>query len=191
VRQWSLSAKVAITSAFEKPKAINYVHWRQVRQPHASPSLVHRIGFVVRKGFFGPLHLGVSGLPLKTLEIEERTAQKVSARNGNEETSPSAEVTYDFGDNLEQAVEIFGAEVVFSRFKAAAIVDLQALIRRHLDSDPPKSAEEIQALATEWRPGVSTRKRKSTKEKAEDLFSQMSAEERTALLESLLNADSK
>lgn len=117
------------------------------------------------------------------------TVQKISAKNGTEETSPSAEVTYDFGDNLEEAVALFGADVVFSRFKAAAIVDLQALIRRHLDGETPKSEAEIQALVDEWKPGVTTRKRKSTKEKAEELLSGLSEDDRKKLLESLLSGE--
>jgi hypothetical protein len=119
------------------------------------------------------------------------TAQKISAKNGTEENSPSAEVTYDFGDNLDESVALFGADVVFSRFKAAAIVDLQALIRRHLDGETPKSEAEIQALVDAWKPGVTSRKRKSTKEKAEDLLSGLSLEERTRLLESLLKGEAE
>jgi len=114
------------------------------------------------------------------------TAQAISAKNGTEETSPSATVQYDFGDNLAEAVALFGDDIVFSRFKAASIVDLQALIRRHLDGETPKTEAEIQALVTEWRPGVTTRKRKSVKEKAEELFAGLSDSEKNALLESLL-----
>jgi len=113
------------------------------------------------------------------------TIRKVSARDGNEETSPTAEVNYDFGDNLDEAVELFGADVVYSRFVAASVVDLQALMRRHLGGEKPKTQDEIQKLAEEWKPGVSSRKRRSTKEKAEELIGQMSAEERAALIAEL------
>lgn len=117
------------------------------------------------------------------------TAVNVTARLGNEDDAPSATVTYDFGDNLDEAVEKFGADVVFARFKNAATVDLQALIRRHLDTAPdakPKTAAEIQELATAWKPGVVTRKRKSTSEKFEELFGQLSEADRQAMLEKLL-----
>ena len=116
------------------------------------------------------------------------TAVTVSAKVGTEETSPSASVTYDFGDNLDEAVSKFGADVVYARFKSASTVDLQALIRRHLDSDTPKSAAEIQELATAWKPGVQTKKRKSAGEKIQDLLGDMSEADRTALLETLMNA---
>lgn len=111
--------------------------------------------------------------------------QEVSARAGNEETSPSCTVKYDFGDSLDEAVELFGADAVYARFKSASIVDLQALIRRHLEGETPKSADEIQALATAWKPGVQTRKRKSVGEKIEELLKDMSPADRAAALAQL------
>ena len=115
------------------------------------------------------------------------TVQKVSAKNGTEEASPSATVDYDFGDNLAESVTLFGEDVVFSRFKAASIVDLQALIRRHLDGETPKTEAEIQALVNEWKPGVTKRVKKSTKEKAEEIFGQLSDADKQALLEQLMS----
>lgn len=115
------------------------------------------------------------------------TQVTVSAKVGTEENAPSASVSYDFGDNLDEATSLFGADVVYARFKAAAIVDLQALIRRHLDSDTPKSAAEIQELASAWKPGVQTKKRKTAGEKIQDLLGDMSEADRAALLESLMN----
>lgn len=107
------------------------------------------------------------------------SAIEVTAQLGKDEDSPTATVVYDFGDNLDEAVERFGAEVVFSRFKSAAVIDLQALIRRGLGSTDsegkptPKSVEEIQKLAEAWVPGVQTRKRKTDKEKAEELLAKL------------------
>lgn len=116
------------------------------------------------------------------------TQTTVTAKVGTEENAPSASVTYDFGDNLDDSKNLFGADVVHARFKAASIVDLQALIRRHLDSDTPKSAAEIQELATAWKPGVQTKKRKSPGEKIQDLLGDMSEADRATLLETLMNA---
>ena len=65
------------------------------------------------------------------------------------------------------------------------MVDLQALMRRHLGGEKPKTASEIQTLVDDWKPGVSSRKRRSTKEKAEELIGQMSPEERAALIAQL------
>lgn len=116
------------------------------------------------------------------------SAKEISARAGTAEDAPSATVTYDFGDDLDEAVELFGADVVYSRFVSAATVDLQALIRRNLGGEEPKTEEEIQELVSEWKPGVSTRKRKSAKEKAAEAIDALSEEERQALLESLMAA---
>lgn len=118
------------------------------------------------------------------------TAVNVTARLGNEDDAPSATVSYDFGDNLDEAVEKFGADVVYARFKNAATVDLQALIRRQLDTAPdakPKTAAEIQDLASAWKPGVVSRKRKSTSEKFEELFGQLSEADKAAMLEKLMS----
>jgi hypothetical protein len=114
--------------------------------------------------------------------------REISARAGTDEDAPSATVTFDFGDDLDGAVELFGADVVFSRFVSAATVDLQALIRRNLSGEEPKSEEEIQGIVSEWRPGVSTRKRKSAKEKAAEAIDALSDDERQALLDSLMAA---
>ena len=111
---------------------------------------------------------------------------EVSAKAGTDEDSPSAVVVFDFGDNLAGAAENFGDDVVFSRFKSAATVDLQALIRRNLTGENPKTEDEIQALVSEWKPGVSTRVRISAKDKATRAIDALSEEDRAALLETLM-----
>ena len=61
-------------------------------------------------------------------------------------------IEYDFGATVEEAVEKFGAEVVFSGFVAKATITAQAAIRRYLETG--KSPEEIQELMNSWQPGV-------------------------------------
>ena len=113
-------------------------------------------------------------------------AKEIGAKAGTEEDAPSATITYDFGDDLDAAVERFGADVIFSRFVAAATVDLQALIRRNLKGENPKSESEIQGLVDEWSPGISTRARKSPQEKAQAAIDALSDDEKATLLESLM-----
>ena len=60
-------------------------------------------------------------------------------------------------------------------------------MRRHLDSETPKTTAEIQELAAQWKPGVATKKRKTTREKIEELFAEMSESDRSAAIEALLN----
>ncbi len=123
------------------------------------------------------------------------TAKVISAKAGTDDEAPSASVSYDFGENLAEAEELFGADVVFSRFVAAATVDIQALIRRHLkegvDKDgkvtsEAKSEEEIVAIVAEYKPGTSTRTRVSATEKANRAIEKLSDEEKEALLASLM-----
>lgn len=64
----------------------------------------------------------------------------------------AAAVAYDFGATLEEAVEKFGADVVFTSFKRTAVITGQAAIRRMLEG--AKTEEEIVAAMADWKPGV-------------------------------------
>ena len=123
------------------------------------------------------------------------TARVISAKAGTDDSAPSASVSFDFGENLAEAEELFGADVVFSRFCSAATVDIQALVRRHLkaptDKDgnvtgEAKTEEEIQAIVAEYKPGTSSRVRVSASEKAARAIEKLTDEEKQALLESLM-----
>lgn len=62
-----------------------------------------------------------------------------------------ATVAYDFGANLDDAVDKYGAEVVFSLFRAQAKIQLQARMRAWMTAEPPK---DVNAAAAMWKPGV-------------------------------------
>lgn len=100
-------------------------------------------------------------------------------------------VEYDFGDTIESAIEKFGAETVFTKFKQASIIDLQALIRRHLtptEKDGVKTEmtnDEILSEIADWVPGSKTVVRKSPLEKAKEQLGKLSDEEKKALLAQL------
>lgn len=79
--------------------------------------------------------------------------------NGNvlvdEEGKPTwaqASINYDFGDDLNQASEMFGTEVVFSLYRAQAKVAGQALIRAKLKSGLP--TDQLQGVFDVWKPGM-------------------------------------
>ena len=114
--------------------------------------------------------------------------EEVGAKAGTEDDAPSATVEFDFGDDLDDAAAKYGGDVIFSRYKAASTVDLQALIRRNLKGENPKSEKEIQELVDEWQPGVSTRTRKSPVQKAQDAIDALSEDEKAAMLETLMAA---
>lgn len=90
-------------------------------------------------------------------------------------------VTYDFGDTLDEAVERFGPDVVFSRFQSAAVIDLQSLIRRGIKAQ--KNDNEIQQMAANWKPGIKQVVAKDPKSRALQALQGLDPEQRKALLE--------
>ena len=101
-------------------------------------------------------------------------------------------VQYDFGSTLDEAVEKFGGDVVFSRFRAAATVDLQGVMRRHMQdqlgkddkvTQAEKTDDEINEIVAGWKPGLAKPK-KSPGDKLKDLLANMDPEARAALLAS-------
>ena len=97
-------------------------------------------------------------------------------------------VEYNFGDNLDQAVEMFGADAVFSSFKADAKVGLQAKVRGMLkatedDSEAAKySDEDIISAIADWKPGVKTRTAADPLAKLKALLEKLSPEQKAAFL---------
>jgi len=79
-------------------------------------------------------------------------AIEVTANKG----SKSLTVSYDFGDNLQDAVAKFGEEIVFSNMQQSMKISLQALIRRGFDKGAEDSAIVAQAAA--WKPGVAAQR---------------------------------
>lgn len=107
----------------------------------------------------------------------------VTKAQGSEE---KITVDYNFGSTLEEAVELFGAEAVFSAFQASAKIDLQAYIRRLMnateeESEAPKyTNEEIVAKVGEWKPGTKTRTSSDPMEKIKAMLEKLSPEQRAA-----------
>ena len=112
---------------------------------------------------------------------DNTVSAKVTLEDDSEVTDS---VEYDFGANLDEAVEKFGAEVIFKRFRAQAVVDLQGIMRRHMSGKEPKRGKALQEAVNEWKPGVQ-KARKSRSEKALELLGGMTPEERAEFLSSL------
>ena len=108
-------------------------------------------------------------------------SEQISAKVTGGET---VTVENEMPENIEQAVEEYGDEIVFSRFRASLVIDIQAFMRSYLKGEDPKTQDEIQTLVDDWRPGVKARG-KSPTEKAKDLFSKLSAEQKAELLAEL------
>ena len=119
--------------------------------------------------------------------------ENITTKDGKEtEGARSVTVAFDFGDNLEQAVEKFGAEAVFNSFKADARVGLQAKVRALLkatmeDSEELKyTDEEIVEKAAEYIPGSKTRASSDPLAKLQALLGKLTPEQKAALLEANL-----
>ena len=89
------------------------------------------------------------------------------------------ECDFDLDEKLQDAVDRYGEAIVFSRYRAQLIIDLQAYMRSLIKND--KVEDEIKTLVLEWRPGIKA-KGKTPAEQAKDLFSKLTAEERADLL---------
>lgn len=121
---------------------------------------------------------------------------EVSARiTGQKEPT---KVQYNFGNNLDEMVKLFGGDLVFNKALDALVIDAQSNVRRiikkglehKVDGKPaPKTADAIQkeasAWAANWKPSAATGVRRSAAEKVGDLISSMSPEEKAKLLATL------
>ena len=73
----------------------------------------------------------------------------IEVKASNPKTEQEAVVSYDFGDNLTEAIESYGHDPVFSLYVAQGKVALQAGLRRTMEAgkDPVE-------FAAGWKPGV-------------------------------------
>lgn len=110
----------------------------------------------------------------ETQNLVSATA-KIKDENGNLKEEVTEEVSYDFGSDLDDAVERFGADVVFTNFKQSATIALQGRMRAHIQQG--LRGDDLQAKVDEWRPGIKTVTRKSPSEKVKDLLAGKSPEE--------------
>jgi hypothetical protein len=62
------------------------------------------------------------------------------------------EVNFDFGDNLQAAVDMCGEAAVFSNYKGNARVSLQSILRAKGAAGLTHDA--IQSLVSGWKPGM-------------------------------------
>lgn len=100
------------------------------------------------------------------------------------------ESTYGFGDTLEEAVELFGEDVVFAGFVSSATIDAQNFIRLRLEKKTEDggfsySDDAIFSDFAEWKPGIKTRERTSPLDKIKKALGALSEEQKAALLASL------
>lgn len=71
----------------------------------------------------------------------------------SQKTQRSVSFEKNFGENLEEARELFGDDVVFSMFEALAVIRCQAAARGTLNN-PEKSEDEAVESGLAYKPGV-------------------------------------
>jgi hypothetical protein len=108
----------------------------------------------------------------------------VTAKNGKEEGSPSASVTIQVPETLDEARQMYGDAAILSNAMANGIITLQAGIRRELKAG--KTQAEIAAKLSGWKLGVAV-ERSAVDPKAAFLarFAAMTPEEQAAEIKKL------
>jgi len=117
-----------------------------------------------------------------TQEINVKATIKTKDEDGEviSEETVTGNCNYDFGETLDDAVELFGAEVVMNNFKQNAVISAQSRMRALLGQGI--TGDDLQAKLDEWKPGVKTSTRKSPVDKLKDLLAGRSPEEIAALI---------
>lgn len=92
-------------------------------------------------------------------------------------------VDYDLPAGLDAKVKKFGADVIDAMAEDSIIINVQALVRRHIEKGI--SQADIQKAVTAWSPSVRTIIRQSAFEKASSSLDKLTPEERKQLLQRL------
>lgn len=106
-------------------------------------------------------------------------AHEITAKKGD----VSASILYDFGEDVDEAIEKFGGDVVYSGFCKSSIIVAQAAIRRYLETGA--SEEQIQEKLADWKPGVAMTRVVDPVGAILNKFGDMSDEEQGALIDKL------
>jgi hypothetical protein len=94
-----------------------------------------------------------------------------------------ATVLVDLGENVEDAIARFGAEVVFSNYLANVKIGVQSAIRRYLEANI--AANDIQAKFDTFKPGVTLDRVVDPVASLANKLKTMSPEEQEAIFASL------
>ena len=108
---------------------------------------------------------------------------EIKAKKVIGDESKEAVIYYDFGNNLEGALELFDEKVIFSNFVASVKITAQSAMRRYLEAG--KTADEITALMKDWKPGVAIARRSDPIAAFRAKFANMSKEDKVKALAEL------
>jgi hypothetical protein len=114
--------------------------------------------------------------------VQESGVIEVSAKKSGFDTEVT--VTYDFGKDLAEMSEKFGADVVHTNARANMKITLQGVIRRMIEAG--KTATEIATACAEWKPGVQMERTVDPLAVARKAMAQMDDDAKQAFIEKLL-----
>jgi len=100
-----------------------------------------------------------------------------------EEVKVSCSVDFDVGDNLADAVDKYGEDIVFERWKRQVRRDLGNAVRTSLNSG--KTPVQVESELEDWRPDVTRRTGSSSKDVVEQ-FEELDENEQEEKLEELM-----
>lgn len=115
-------------------------------------------------------------------ETQESGVVEVSAKK---EGFDEVTINFDFGSNLDEMVEKFGSDVVFTNARANMKITLQGVIRRYIAAG--KSADEIASVCADWKPGMQMERTVDPIAAARKAMANMDDESKQAFIEKLLN----
>lgn len=92
-------------------------------------------------------------------QAPETTSAKSEIQVYSKKTDRKVQFEKSFGDSLDEATSLYGADVVFSIFNQQAVIKCQSKVRLVLDKGG--SEEDAVAAGQNYTPGVTTRARVS------------------------------
>lgn len=94
------------------------------------------------------------------------------------------EVEFDLPEDAEGLVAKYGLDLVADKARGALVIDIQAIMRRHIDNGADAAA--IQDAVSQWVPGVRGPVTKQTPfQRASNALGSLSDEEKAELLRKL------
>lgn len=91
-----------------------------------------------------------------------------------------ASCTYNFGETIQEAIDMFGSDVVHDIFCSGAKVKAQAVVRSAL-----ANGVDPQEQLNNWKPGVTTRTAKDPVSVVQKQLSNLTDEQKQAILQML------
>lgn len=108
---------------------------------------------------------------------------KIVATKKIDDVEYSSEIEVDLGANIQDAISMFGEEVVYTNFLRASKIEAQAAMRRKLEAKA--TPEEVAEYMKNWKPGVQMERVSDPTAAITKKLQTMSQDEQDAFIEEL------